>query len=249
MVQHSAGTTDLDLLAIRSRVGKTLANGLQFDISTEACKKLLKRYVNTKADLINMFIDINGSTELSLSLPDNKFTLMVQCFAQEISNLILAYGGYVFKYEGDAIIALFPAMYDDMLACKNAVNGSRAILDIIIKVINPAFTVHDLPEITVKIGLAYGKTSIVLYGKSIEKSHIDIIGPSISVASKIMSIAKPNQVLVGELIYNILQTSDKSSDILKTKRFIEVVLDPIKWKYISRSDPESAYRVYEVLEN
>jgi adenylate cyclase len=249
MVQHPASTTDLDLLAIRSRVDKTLANGLQFDMSTEACKKLLKRNVNTKADLIIMFIDINGSTELSLSLPDNKFTLMVQCFAQEISNLISAYGGYVFKYEGDAVITLFPAMYDDMLACKNALNCSITILDLITKVINPAFTVHDLPEITVKIGLAYGKASIVLYGKNLEKSHIDIIGPSISMASKIMSVARPNQVLVGESIYNILQSSDRSSDFLKTKRFTEVVLDPIKWKYISRSDPESAYRVYEVLEN
>ena len=249
MVQYSAGTTDLDLLAIRSRVDKTLANGLQLDMSTDKCKKLLKRHVNTKTNLIIMFVDINRSTELSLSLPDNKFTLVLQCFAQEISDLVSGYGGYVFKYEGDAVITLFPAMYDDVLACKNALNCSRTIIDIITKVINPAFTVHDLPEIKVKIGLAYGKASIVLYGKNLEKSHIDIVGPSISMASKIMSVARPNQVLMGELIYNIIQSSDSSQDFLRGKRFTEVLQDPIKWKYISRSDPESAYRVYEVLEN
>ena len=41
-------------------------------------------------------------------------------FAQEMSIVISGYGGYVFKYEGDAVISLFPAEYDNMKACKNA---------------------------------------------------------------------------------------------------------------------------------
>lgn len=124
----------------------------------------------------------------------------------------------------------------------------EAILNIITEVINPAFKVHDLPEITVKIGLAYGTALVLLYGKSLEKSHIDIVGSGISMASKITSIARPNQILVGELAYNILRTSNEYEDFLKSKRFIEVTLDPIAWKYISKSDPESLYRVYVVLD-
>ena len=77
-------------------------------------------------------------------------------------------------------------------------------MQIIKEVINPAFKANELPEITVRIGLAYGYALVVLYGKSLEKAHIDIIGSSISLAAKIASIAKPNQVLVGEYIYNIL---------------------------------------------
>jgi class 3 adenylate cyclase len=38
----------------------------------------------------------------------------VQVFAQEISLAISGYGGYVFKYEGDAVIVLFPAEYDQV---------------------------------------------------------------------------------------------------------------------------------------
>ena len=51
----------------------------------------------------------------------------------------------------------------------------------------------------------------------------------------------PNQVLVGESIYNILL----SSESINNSKFIEINLDPAKWKYLSRSDPESMYRVYE----
>ena len=166
------------------------------NMSTEESKKLLKRHVNTKTNLVTMFVDINNSTEMSLSLPEDKFALMVQSFAQEISIAVLGYGGYVFKYEGDAVIVLFPAEYDEVKACKNALNCSRAILQIIREVINPAFKANELPEITVRIGLAYGYALVVLYGKSLEKAHIDIIGSSISLAAKIASIAKPNQVLL-----------------------------------------------------
>jgi adenylate cyclase len=85
----------------------------------------------------------------------------------------------------------------------------------------------------------------VLYGHNLEKAHIDILGSSISLASKIDSIAKPNQVLVGESIYNILM----SSGSISKSKFIELKLDPTRWKYLSRSDPQSMYRVYEYTGN
>src|ERR671932_1081981 len=225
----------------RSRVAKTLKEGIQVNMSTQGSKKLLRSHVNRKTNLVIMFVDINNSTEMSLSLTEKKFALIVQTFAQEISIAVLGYGGYVFKYEGDAVIALFPAKHNRLKACKNALNCSRAILEIIGKILNPAFKANELYEITVRIGLAYGHALVVLYGKNPAKSHLDILGSGISLASKIASIAKPNQVLVGEHVYNILKSSIASSS------FKEVNLDPAKWKYLSRSDPESLYRVYEFL--
>jgi adenylate cyclase len=247
MVQNSINITSLDLSEIRARVAKTLQDGLQLDMSTQDCAKLLRRQVNTKTNLVIMFVDINNSTELSLSLEDSKFALMVQVFAQEISNIVFGYDGYVFKYEGDAVIVLFPAMYDEALACRNALNCSTAILEIITQVINPAFKMSGLPEITVKVGLSYGKSLVVVYGRSFIRSHVDIVGSSISMASKITSIAKPNQVLVGEQIHNILLSSVDSKEFLERCKFVKVNLDLIKWKYPSRSDAERKYQVYQFL--
>jgi adenylate cyclase len=251
MAERWVRFTNLPLLEqTRARVTKTLTDGIQLNMSTHEAKKLLRRHINTKTNLVTMFIDINNSTEMSLSLPEHKFALIVQSFAQEISIAVLGYGGYVFKYEGDAVIALFPAEYDQVKACKNALNCSRAILEIIREIINPVFKANELPEITVRIGLAYGYALVVLYGKSLEKAHIDIIGSSISLAAKVASIAKPNQLLVGEHIYNILLLSSSANhkDSLNNGKFIEVNLDPTKWKYLSHFDPESMYRVYECLE-
>ena len=242
MVEQWVSFINLPLLQqARARISKTLLKGIELNMSTEESKKMLRRHVNTKFNLVTMFVDINHSTEMSLSLPENKFALILQSFAQEISIAVLGYGGYVFKYEGDAVIALFPAEHDNLKACRNALDCSKAILEIINEVINPAFKANQLPEITVRIGLAYGYALVVLYGKSLEKAHIDIVGSSISLASKIASIAQPNQILVGESIYNILKSSSAASS------FREINLDPTKWKYLSHSDPESLYHVYEYI--
>ena len=152
---------------IHARVNKTLNNGIQLNMSTEESRKLLRRHVNSKTNLVIAFIDINNSTQMSLSLPENKFALMIQTFAQEISIAALGYGGYVFKYEGDAVIVLFPAGYDEAKACKNALDCSSAILEIIKEVINPAFKANEFPEIKVRIGLAFGNALVVLYGTSL----------------------------------------------------------------------------------
>jgi len=233
---------------IRARVSKTLKDGVQLNMSTEESKKFLRRHVNTRTNLVIMIIDINNSTQMSLTLPEFKFAQLLQTFAQEVSIVVSGYGGFVFKYEGDAVIVIFPADFDEIKACKNALNCSVAVLEIIKNGINPIFRENELPEITVRTGLAFGPTLVVLYGKSLEKAHVDITGSSISLAAKIASIAKPNQVLVGELIYNII-VSSKDKGSLKKIKFEEVRLDPIKWKYLSQSDPQSLYHVYEYLIN
>jgi len=234
-----------ELEKIRTRVAKTLAHGIQLNMSTDESKKLLKRHVNRKTNVVIMIVDVNNSTQMSLSLEEERFALLIQTFAQEISIAVAGYGGYVFKYEGDAVIAFFPGEFDQLKACNSALDCATSILQIIREVINPAFNGNGLPEISIKIGLTFGYALVLLYGHSLEKAHIDIVGSSISLASKIVSIAKPNQVLVGERIHNIVLSSKSMSK----SKFIEIILDPTKWKYLSRSDPDSMFRVYEYTEN
>jgi adenylate cyclase len=186
---------------------------------------------------------------MSFSLPDDKFAALIQTIAQETSIAVNGYGGYVFKYEGDAVISLFPAEYNQASACKNALNCSKAVLEIVRNIINPAFKLNGLPEITVRTGLAYGDALVVLYGKNLETAHIDIIGSSISMAAKIASTAKANQILVGEQFYNILLSPAAGEDSMYYKSILnEINLDREKWKYLSCSNTGAIYRVYEYLE-
>ena len=155
---------------IRARVTKTLKDGIQLNMSTEESKKFLRRHVNTRTNLVIMIIDINNSTQMSLTLPESKFAQLLQTFAQEVSIVVSGYGGFIFKYEGDAVIVIFPADYDEIKACKNALNCSTAVLEIVKNGINPIFRKNELPEITVRTGLAFGPTLVVTLWKKFRES-------------------------------------------------------------------------------
>jgi hypothetical protein len=61
---------------------------------------------------------------------------------------------------------------------------------------------------------------------------------------------------VGESIYNVLTIPSSAGGGEAAQKdfpnndisFREVNLDPAKWKYLSHSDPDSMYRVYEYIE-
>ena len=48
--------------------------------------------------------------------------------------------------KGDAVISLFPAEYDQAKACRNTLDCSKDVLEIIRGIVNPAFKINGLPE-------------------------------------------------------------------------------------------------------
>jgi hypothetical protein len=54
-----------------------------------------------------LHIDLVDSTELSISLPLERLSTILQTFMQEAASVIAFYGGYVLKYVGDAVLAFF----------------------------------------------------------------------------------------------------------------------------------------------
>lgn len=227
-----------DVGQIRARVLHTIQYGLEFDLTTEQCKHFLKRHVNSNTTMVVLFIDINGSTQMSITLPPPKFATIVQVFSQETGLAIIGHGGYVLKYVGDSVIGIFPAEFDKRKACENALNCAKSILSIVRECINPALGDNNLPHITVKVGLDRGPSSVILYGKSIDLAPIDLIGPSISMASKITSAAEPNQILAGQSVYDVF-----TSDGLFRNKFTNIKFPYDKWNYVDKSSG-NIYELY-----
>jgi class 3 adenylate cyclase len=145
-------------------------------------------------------------------------------------------GGYTLKYVGDAVIALFPAQFDKQQASKNAIDCARLMHEIVVKGINPQLKSHGLPELRIKISIEYGEVQVVLYGKSLERSHIDVIGPSISTAAKMISFASNGQTVVGEQIFQILH------NVMSEGNFVKLDADTSKWSHIQ--DGQARYSLY-----
>ena len=106
--------------------------------------------------------------------------------------------------------------------------------EIIKKCINPEFRSHGLPEIRAKMSADHGEVQVVLYGKSIERSHIDIVGSSISMAAKMNPLAKNWQIVIGQSLYEKLADRDD---------FEEIKPDQAGWTYIDEKNGVG-YRLY-----
>jgi adenylate cyclase len=223
-----------DFKAAQSRVRQTLDRGVQIDLSTESCKRFLRRKVNQKVGVVILYVDIDGSTKMSMALSPDKFAMILHVFSQEMSLVTSEYGGYVLKYVGDAIIALFPAEYDSDQASKNAVDCAKDMQRIIKECVNPELIARGLPVLTVKMSIDYGDVQVVLYGKSIDRSHIDIVGSSISMAAKMIPLAKTWQIVIGQSMYENLNSK---------QNLAEMNVDPTRWTYVDEKTGGS-YKLY-----
>ena len=186
--------------SIQIRVERTLEQGPPIDLSTLKCQQYLRRHINNKTKLVVLCVDLVGSTKLTLSLTPPELISIINIFSTEMSMIISGYGGYVLKYVGDAVIGIFPADFDAQKACLNSINCAKTMLKVLTQVINPVFY-NKLPLIEIKIGIDLGDSMVVLYGKNVDIAHIDIIGSGISIAAKITALAKPNQILISENIF------------------------------------------------
>ena len=234
---------DIDSVkSVHDRVSYSLENkGLFIDLSTDSCRKYLQRKVNTKTNVVVMYVDIAGSTQMSHDLPSLNLALIIQIFSQEVSLSIEKFGGYVLKFVGDAVIGLFPSDYDQKKAIINSLDCARYIQKVMKNGINPVFKKHSIPEIAVKIGIEYGSALVLLYGKNIAHAHIDLIGFSISITAKITSLSFPGEVIVGENIFHNLDEGQK-------KYFIALYTERnSKWDIAMKYNNNLNYRIYKYI--
>ena len=230
---------DTMILETQKRVWGALKNGYRYTGITNESEKFLRNNVFTKLNLVVLYVDLVGSTMMTLELPVEKIAIIVSSFSQEMASVIRHHGGLVLKFVGDAVIGYFVAEKNSLLAADNAVNCAKSMNDVIQNGINPILNQYDYPELAAKIGMDYGQGITIRYGSNPDASHIDIIGSVMNIAAKIQSMAKPNQILIGNDVFKRLHPESR-------KLFKEVIWDERRWKYRSRYSGE-IYKVYEFV--
>jgi adenylate cyclase len=206
-----SGTLDTEsfIKETQKRVWSSLKKGYEYDYSEDESDKFLRDHASQRMHMIVLFVDLVGSTEMSLILPAEKLGIIISSFSQEMRYVIRNHNGYVLKYVGDAVIGYFVAEDTPLVVFDNAVSCAKTMIDIIERGINPILSEYDYPELRVKIGMDYGENAIVRYGSDKVRSHVDILGPAVSIAAKITALARPNQILIGEDVYEKLHPSLK----------------------------------------
>jgi len=225
------------ILETQKRVWGALKKGYEYSGIVNESDEFLRKHVFSKLNMVVLYVDLVGSTNMTLEMPGEKIAIIISSFAQEMAAVVRQHHGYVLKFVGDAVIAYFEADENGLLASDNAVNCAKSMLSVIQKGINPILNQYDYPDLMVKIGVDFGQNFVVRYGADAKQSQVDLMGPAMNIASKIQSMAKPNQILIGSDVYERLHPNSQ-------KEFIPIVWKKDEWKYRSRLTGD-IYKVYE----
>ncbi len=229
--------SDTMILETQKRVWGALKKGYEYLGMIDESDQFLRKNVFSKLDMVVLYVDLVGSTTMTLEMPEEKIAIIVSSFSQEMASVIRQHHGYVLKFVGDAVIGYFVGENNGLLASDNAVSCAKSMISVIQKGINPILNQYDYPDLMVKIGVDFGQNIIVRYGADVKNSHVDLMGPAMNIASKIQNMAKPNQILIGDDVYLRLHPTTQ-------KDFVAKVWGKDEWKYRSRVTG-TIYGVYE----
>lgn len=129
------------------------------------------------------FVDIVGYTGQSKNLSDRELVDWVEYFEDELTRIVIDLGGRVIKTIGDEL--LFVA--DDLVAAAE-----------IALIATERGTVDDDRFPAVRAGLAYGEVVSRLG---------DVYGPTVNIASRLTTVARPGSVLVDKGAYETLSAT------------------------------------------
>jgi len=210
-------SSDVLVEEVQKRVYHALSHGQQYsDVATDS-DEFLRRNVFSRKFMVVMYVDLVGSTQMVLDLPQKQLASIISSFAQEMAYIIKQHNGLILKFVGDAVIGYFVEKEQIRIA-DSAVSCAESMLKVLKTGINPVLQQYDYPDLQIKIGIDFGENSIIRYGDNEEKSHVDLLGPSMNMAAKIQGKAHPDQILIGDEVYKKLHPS------------IQEYFEQVKWK-------------------
>ncbi|HQG39681.1 MAG TPA: adenylate/guanylate cyclase domain-containing protein [Spirochaetales bacterium] len=146
-----------------------------------------------------LFADMKGFTHLSEYMdPEEMDSLMNKIFGT-FEEIIQNYGGYVEKYIGDALVAVFGVkeLHDD-----DPFRAVKAALEFLHRIKNLALDLKkDSVEFAFRIGIHYGQVATGKRGK------FDVVtGHAMAIAQRLEAAAEPNSILVSDAVYELCKT-------------------------------------------
>lgn len=170
------------------------SNVLNFMTNKEFESSLLK---NELLEATVMFIDVCGFTAITEQIPANEVVALLNGIFDKIVKEIIAQGGHVDKFMGDAVMAVFRGEYhldraiDVALAVKEQISNVEVPLD---------GDKTYKPQIS--IGINSGEmVSGNIGSASLRRLDYTVIGDAVNVAQRLQTIAKAGQIIITEEVY------------------------------------------------
>lgn len=213
------------LYAVEYRQLKILRKYFKSYVSTEVMEEIIEHpeRVNFDGSIVNvsiMFVDIRNFSTISEQINPTEVLHGLNTYLAEMTNAITSSNGYVNRYLGDGILAIFGA--PNKLPENGALAAVAAGLEILkrLEVLNKKELFPGVSEIKIGIGIHTGQAIIGNVGSQ-EKMDYTIIGDSVNLASRVESLTKKynTPLLISDATYEFVkdQMVAKYIDCIKLK--------------------------------
>jgi adenylate cyclase len=159
-----------------------------------------------KNELLNatvLFVDVCGFTSITEQIPANTVVALLNGLFDKIVKEIIAQGGHVDKFMGDAVMAVFRGDYHLDRAIDAALTIKAQLSDE--KEINTG-THNYKPQVS--IGINTGEmVSGNIGSASLKRLDYTVIGDVVNLAQRLQSAAKAGQILINEDTYQKVKSS------------------------------------------
>ena len=146
-----------------------------------------------------LICDLVGSTALSARLDPEDMCTVMDAFQAACAGIVKAYGGFLFDYRGDGILAYFgfPRAHED--DAERSVRAALAIIASVKQLDTPAGE-----PLAVRIGVATGLVVVGdIRGVSVLRQHA-IVGETPNLAARLQALAEPGEAVVAESTRRLL---------------------------------------------
>jgi adenylate cyclase len=195
------------------------------------------------------FSDLAGFTTLSESLPPEGVVGILNTYLERMTTVIMANGGFVNKFEGDAIMAFWgaPLASPDqaLMAMRAALRCQEELLQL-----NADFEKAGLPRLGMRIGINSGEVIVGNIGSQ-KRFEYTVIGDSVNLASRLEGINKQYQtaIICGSLAGRmadgriVLRRLDRVR--VKGKKIPEEIFEVVAEKDMAPDDTRERLALFE----
>jgi len=205
----------INLVSLLARLKSQLQKTDYFQ-KLERAKQMLRRYLSPRvADIVEeysetgnipppeerhvaiCFTDIRGFTALSESLDPSRLFASLSGHLRRQVELVYRYGGYVDKFNGDGIMAVFDGNGMVEKCCRCALSIMEEACG------------HNPEEDALPIGIGI-HTGRVMIGNIGSPEHLDysIIGATVNLAARLCGYAQPENIIVSGAVREALIASE-----------------------------------------
>lgn len=147
-----------------------------------------------------MFLDISKFSARPAWTEEEQQALLriLSLFFTEMIRIIEDYGGEVEKNTGDGLMAYFVRHPEDTVSVQQrAVAAALTMFYAADNLINPKLKASGIPRLDFRICLDHGPVTVAKVGTARGFNGIVAIGTTANIASKMLSFAEPNSILIG----------------------------------------------------